>query len=184
DRLVDVPVLISTDVGDIVWRNALGRALMSGWPDDADDVSRGGDGLADADAGPQRRPRERNVIWRWFTEPSERTMPESEWPRISAAHVGDLRAVYARRSGDADVTSLVADLLERSEEFRRLWERHDVAVHHADVKTMIHPEVGEVRLHCEVLLTPDEGIQLLAFFPLAGTDAADKLELLRVIGTQ
>lgn len=184
DRLIDVPVLITTDVGDIVWRNVLGRALLSDWADDAQRASRGGNGLADTDVGRQQRPRERNMIWRWFTEPSKRQMPESEWPRISAAHVGDLRAVYARRSGDPDVASLVTDLLKRSEEFRTLWERHDVAVHHADVKTMLHPEVGEVRLHCEVLLTPDEGIQLLAFFPLARTDAANKLELLRVIGTQ
>ncbi|NYI66909.1 helix-turn-helix domain-containing protein [Spelaeicoccus albus] len=180
DRLVDIPVLITTDVGDVVWSNVLGRSFLGSWPEHADAGSAGWDAAGDAGA----RPRSRNVVWRWFTEPSARPIAEPEWPRISAAHVSDLRAVYARRSGDADVASLVADLLETSAEFRELWERHDVAVHHEDVKTMIHPEVGDVQLRCEILLSPDAGIQLLAFFPLPGTDAAEKLELLRVIGTQ
>lgn len=44
--------------------------------------------------------------------------------------------------------------------------------------------MGEVGLRCEILLTPDADIQMPAFFRLAGTDAVEKLELLRVIGTQ
>lgn len=36
----------------------------------------------------------------------------------------------------------------------------------------------------EVVLTPDEDIRLLAFFPTRGTDAQEKLDLLRVIGAQ
>ena len=35
-----------------------------------------------------------------------------------------------------------------------------------------------------MLLTPDEDVSMHAFFPLEGTDAAQKLELLGVIGTQ
>lgn len=62
--------------------------------------------------------------------------------------------------------------------------RHQVAVRQSDVKSFIHPEVGLIRLHCEVLLTPDEDVKLLAYFPVEGIDAAEKLELLRVIGTQ
>ncbi len=35
-----------------------------------------------------------------------------------------------------------------------------------------------------MLLTPEEDVKLVAFFPVEGTDARAKLELLRVIGTQ
>lgn len=164
NRLVDIPVIIVTDLGDVVWSNPLGCALLG-------DLS--------AQTG-----RSRNSIWRWFTDPSSRPMPEPDWPRISAAQVSDLRATYARRSGDAEVTSLVDDLLARSAEFRELWERHDVAVRRSDIKSIVHPQVGVVQLRCEILLTPAADVQLLAFFPLEDTDAAEKLQLLRVVGTQ
>lgn len=164
NRLTDVPVIVMTDLGDVVWRNPLGRALTGELPE-----------------GPERS---RNVIWRWFADPSTPPMPEADWERISAAHVSDLRAAHARRSADADVSSLVDELLELSAEFRELWTRHDVAVRQSDVKSIVHPEVGVVQLRCEVLLTPDEDIQLVAFFPLDGTDADEKLQLLRVIGIQ
>ncbi|MBB5787130.1 transcriptional regulator with XRE-family HTH domain [Jiangella mangrovi] len=164
-RLVDVPVCINSDLGEVLWRNALLAALV---------------GERDLRAG-----RAGNVYWRWFTEPASRELaPEEDRPRLSAAHVSDLRSTYSRRAGDRDITELVHDLLERSAEFRELWERHEVAVRRSDVKTFVHPEVGPIRLHCEALLTSDEDVTLLAYFPLEGTDAAEKLELLRVIGTQ
>lgn len=164
NRLTDIPVIICTDLGEVRWRNRLAAALMTNIPE--------GTG------------RENNVIWHWFTDPRHRPTPEEDWARLSAVHVSDLRATYARRSGDPDVTSLVNDLLRESEEFRELWERHEVAVRRTDRKTFIHPEVGPVTVRCEVLLTEEQDIQLLAYFPAEGTDAAGKLELLKVIGTQ
>ncbi|WP_407659331.1 helix-turn-helix transcriptional regulator [Jiangella rhizosphaerae] len=164
-RLVDVPVCILSDIGEVLWRNALHAALV---------------GERDVRPG-----REGNVYWRWFTDPTARELaPEEDRPRLSASHVADLRSTHSRRAGDRDVTELVDDLLDRSAEFRALWERHDVAVRRSDVKSFVHPEVGLVRLRCEVLLTPDEDVELLAYFPVEGTDAAEKLELLQVIGTQ
>jgi transcriptional regulator with XRE-family HTH domain len=164
ERLVDIPVLICTDIGEIVWRNPLARALTPHLTE--------GQGRAS------------NVIWRRFTEPESRPFPDAEAARLTAAHVSDLRATYARRSGDADVTSLVHDLLARSDEFREAWERHEVGVRRVDRKTFAHPEVGPIEVRCEVLLTEEENMQFVAYFPAEGTDAAEKLELLRVIGTQ
>jgi len=163
-RITDIPVIICTDIGEIVWLNPLATALIGQTP--------AGRGL------------ESNMIWRWFTEPDQRPTPEEDWARLSEGHVFGLRATYSRRSGDADVTELVDALLRSSAEFRELWERHEVAVRRADRKTFLHPEVGPVVVNCEVLLTEAQDIQLLAYFPAEGTDAAEKLELLRVIGTQ
>lgn len=164
NRLVDVPVVIVTDLGEALWANPLGHALIGG---------------VLGETG-----RERNIVWRWFADPSLRPMPAEHWERISAAHASDLRAAFTRRDGDAEVSALVADLEERSPEFARLWALHDVSRGSVDRKVILHPEVGAIELRCEVLLTPEEDVSLHAFFPLEGTDSAQKLELLAVIGTQ
>jgi len=164
NRLTDVPVLILSDLGEVLWANPLGQALIGGMLGETS--------------------RERNILWHWFTEPSARPMPREHWERISAAHVSDLRAAFTRRGGDAEVTALVDELTSRSGEFAGLWELHEVSRRHSDQKVVLHPEVGAVELRCEVLLTPDEDVAMHAFFPREGTDAAEKLELLGVVGTQ
>jgi transcriptional regulator with XRE-family HTH domain len=165
DRLTDVPVCICTDLHEVLWQNAVADVVL---------------GRHDHHVG-----RARVVTWRWFTEPATRAQfPEEDWPRHSAAHVNDLRATYSRRAGDEDVVGLVHELLRSSTEFRTLWERHEVAVRHFDRKRFLHPEVGVLHLTCEVLFTPEDDLKVLAFFPTEGTDAREKLDLLRVIGTQ
>ena len=164
NRLVDVPAVIVTDLGEVVWRNPIGRALFGDLPEEPG--------------------RERNLIWKWFEDPESRPMPEEDWDRISATHVSDLRATYAKRSGDRRVREFIADLIDISEEFAGLWERHDVAVRHSDIKAIAHKDVGRLDFRCEVLLTPDDDISLLVFLPLEGTETAGRLELLGVVGTQ
>ncbi|MFD6287504.1 helix-turn-helix transcriptional regulator [Streptomyces sp. NPDC060205] len=166
DRLDDVPACVVSDLGEMLWQNTVARIAL-GWTTE------------------RRSDRTANIVWRWFTEPALRScFPQEDWPRHSLAHVSDLRATSARRGGDADVIDLVNDLLRRSEEFRLLWERHEVAVHRFDRKRYLHPEVGVLHLTCEVLLSPEADTRVLAFFPTAGTDAREKLGLLRTIGTQ
>lgn len=164
DRLTDIPVCVCTDIEQVLWQNPLADALL-GRP--------AGTGL------------ERSLTWRWFTAPeTRRIFPEADWDAHSSAHVADLRATFARRRGDRDVTDLVEALLARSPEFRELWDLHEVTVRRLPRKRVLHPEVGAVDLSCEVLLTPDADVRVRAFLPLPGTDASEKLALLRVIGTQ
>jgi transcriptional regulator with XRE-family HTH domain len=164
-HLGDIPVFIVSDVDEVLWQNDLGDSVM-GPPD-------------------PRPGRPRSFTWRWFTDPDSRLrFPAEDWEHHSDNHVRDLRATHGRRAGDSDVVELVADLRAASPEFDRLWARHDVAVRSFDHKRILHPEVGVLHLTCEVMLTPAADVRLLAFFPTAGTDAADKLALLRVIGAQ
>lgn len=99
-------------------------------------------------------------------------------------HVADLRATAARRAGDADVAELIAKLRSSSMEFDRLWDEHEVAVRLSDIKRILHPRVGLIDILCETLLTPNAAQRLLVYLPRPGTDAAEKLDLLRVIGNQ
>lgn len=164
-RLSDLPVVIMSDIGEVLWANPLGRALL-------------GERMLEG------TPRERNILLRWFTEPGRRTLPEDQWERISAAQVADLRAAFTRRRGDREISALVEDLEAASAEFSRLWALHDVGARRSDLKSIIHPEVGIIEMRCEVLLTPDEDVAMHAFFPLEGTDAQEKLDLLAVLGSQ
>jgi transcriptional regulator with XRE-family HTH domain len=125
------------------------------------------------------------AIWRWFTHPATRAMsPEEDWPTHSRTYVADLRATAARRHGDPDVVELVEQLTAVSDEFTALWTEHEVAVRRADRKRIIHPEVGMLDLLCEVLVGASGDQFLVVLFARPGTDAREKLDLLRTIGTQ
>jgi transcriptional regulator with XRE-family HTH domain len=164
DRLVDAPAQVVSDSGQILARNALAEALFG---------------------GPAQPGRAGNATWTLFTDPSARTrvLPE-DLPHILANHVANLRAVHVSRPKDDEVNALIRDLIKDSAEFRDLWQRHDVAVLRAATKTLLHPEVGRLDLDCEVLLAPSGEQKLILFTGRPGTDTADKLKLLRVLGHQ
>ena len=78
----------------------------------------------------------------------------------------------------------MAKLLRYSPEFAELWERHDVGLHRNDRKRIVHPTLGILDLNCLTLHSEDGQQRLLWFTPPPGTQAADQLELLSVIGLQ
>ncbi len=164
-RLSDTPAFVVSDLGDMLVQNPLSIALSG------DYAARSG--LA------------RNGTWLWFTEPGRReAFPREDWEQHSRTHVADLRATAARRGSDADVVALVSALRAASGEFAALWDEHEVAVRRADSKRILHPQVGLVDLLCEVLTGVVDGHTLVVLYPRPGTDAREKLDLLRVIGTQ
>ena len=79
---------------------------------------------------------------------------------------------------------LVADLRAASSRFAALWDARGVGVHQADRKTVQHPEVGPVTLDCDVLTVPGSDLRVVAYTAAPGSEAADRLKLLAVIGTQ
>ncbi|MFJ3795323.1 helix-turn-helix transcriptional regulator [Streptomyces sp. NPDC090088] len=165
DRLHDTPALVSTDCGEILAQNALSRALS-------------GDVLA-------RPPRERNLLRRYFLDPSARDLfPPEDRPARAREHVANLRAVAASRPADPAPAALVAELLAGSEEFARLWADHEVAVRRAATKRFRHPTVGLLELDCEVLLNADTHQQLVVHTARPGTESYERLQLLRVVGLQ
>jgi transcriptional regulator with XRE-family HTH domain len=165
DHLTDSPALVVSDLGETLLQNQLSIALN-------------GD-------EPRREGLNRYLIWRWFTDPALRIrVPEEDRPAHSRTLVADLRATAARRQGDPDVVELVGRLTASSDEFTALWTEHEVAVRRTDAKRIIHPEVGLLDLLCEKLFSADGDQQLVVLFPRPGTDAREKLDLLRVIAMQ
>jgi transcriptional regulator with XRE-family HTH domain len=130
--------------------------------------------------------RHASFAYRWFMDPTSRAVyPEADHDAQSQAFVADLRAGAARRgSGDAEARSMIAELQDGSAEFAELWARHDVAFRRRDRKRINHPELGLLDVNCLNLFSEDGRQRLLWFTPTPGTDSAERLELLAVIGTQ
>jgi transcriptional regulator with XRE-family HTH domain len=165
DRLSDTPAMILSNLGEVLVQNQMAAALLG-------DKS-GYTGLA------------RSEIYRWFTDPAERLRyPEDDRGRQSRAQVATLRAAYGSMGPQSRAGELVRALQKASEEFASLWERHEVAKRFADHKTLIHPELGEIEVDCQVLFTEDQSQALLVLTAAPRTDSYDKLQLLSVLGHQ
>lgn len=166
DRLHDTPALIISTLGETLVQNALAAALLG------DNV--GAAGL------------ERYEPYRWFMRPEQARAhyPSEDHARNSRAQVAGLRAAYGAMGPDSHAGMLVAELSRRSEEFRELWERHEVAQRFADHKTLIHPEVGPIEVDCQVLFTEDRGQALLVLTAAPRSEDEEKIRLLGVLGAQ
>ncbi|MBU2666900.1 helix-turn-helix transcriptional regulator [Actinoplanes bogorensis] len=164
DLLGDTPAMVLSDVGETLAQNR--ASLLLG----GDQTGYQGD--------------RRYHVYRWFTDPAIPALhPAGERERLSRATVSDLRAVAGRRHDDPTVVRLISALLEKSGDFRRLWEEHEVGVRRADRKTFLHPRVGRLDMNCETLVTPDQRQMLLVLTP-ADAESRERLDLLRVVGIE
>lgn len=166
DRLSDTPALILDPLGQTLAQNDLARALY---------------GDATAHTG-----WERSEIYRWFAHPetARSVYPEHDRARQGRALVAGLRAAVGTLGTTSRAGELVAVLQETSPEFAELWDRQEVARRFADHKVLVHPEVGEIEVDCQVLLTEDQLQALLVITATPGSESEEKIRLLGVLGTQ
>ncbi|WP_084533804.1 helix-turn-helix transcriptional regulator [Nocardia fusca] len=102
---------------------------------------------------------------------------------FAASIVADLRDAVARYPADSELDGLVQGLCAQSADFARLWATGTAAAPHtSERKTIRHPEVGDIRVDCDVLLVPGLDLRLVAYTAAAGSSDAGKLDLLRVTG--
>jgi transcriptional regulator with XRE-family HTH domain len=165
DRLDDTPALILNSLGETLVQNRMAAALLGRRTDYT--------GLA------------RSEIYRWFTDPAERLRyPEHDRARQSRAQVANLRAAHGCAGSHPRAAELVRALQKASPEFAGLWERHEVARRFEDHKVLVHPELGEIELDCQVLFTEDQSQALLVLTAPPRTEGYEKLRLLAVLGQQ
>ncbi|MCZ2828102.1 helix-turn-helix transcriptional regulator [Modestobacter sp. VKM Ac-2986] len=165
DRLGDTPAEIVTEVGETLRQTPLGIALV---------------GDATRYTGPAR-----SRGYRWFTDPAARALYVAEdHAHMSRMYAAGLRALLAMRGPGSRAAQLADLLLVESEEFRTLWETHEVGIHPDEVKRYQHPEVGRLDLSCQTLIDPHQAHRLMVYTAAPGTDSYDKLEMLAVIGAQ
>jgi hypothetical protein len=163
DRLSDTPALILSSLAETLVQNRMAAALLGD--------NSGFTGLA------------RSGIYRWFTDPQERLLyPEHDRGRQSRAQAANLRAAYGAMGPRSRAGELVRALQKVSAEFAGLWDRHEVAKRFEDHKTLIHPQLGEIELDCQVLFTEDQSQLLLVLTAPPRTEGYEKLQLLAVLG--
>ncbi len=164
DRLADTPAQVMGAIGETLLQTAPAVALL----------------------GDQTRysGHARSAVWRWFTDHAERAryLPEDH-EHTSRVYVARLRTAATRDGPGSPAARLVSDLQWRNAEFVEFWDRHEVGLRWSDAKRFVHPQLGRLDLHCQTLLDPDQSQSLLVFTATPGTQDAEKLDLLTVLGT-
>ncbi|MFL6116564.1 MAG: helix-turn-helix transcriptional regulator [Catenulispora sp.] len=165
DRLVDTPVGVSDAAMNLLMANPMYAALM-------------GDPSA-------LRGFERNGVWRNFTGvPTRVRHTAEEHHAFEVGMVSELRASAARYPADRQLQRMIAELRAKSERFAELWDAGVVGRLEASRKTIEHPQVGPLTLDCDLLRVEANDLHILVYSAEPGTEAAEKLRLLSVLGTQ
>jgi transcriptional regulator with XRE-family HTH domain len=165
DRLDDTPAEIVTEVGETLRQSRMGVALTG-------------------DTASLRGP-ERSLGVRWFTDPASRSLyAPRDHDFLSRMFASGLREIVTARGPGSRAAALADYVLDRSAEFRTLWAAHEVGLRPKEVKHFTHPEVGELELHCQQLVDPGHAHSLLVYTAIPGSESAEKLRLLSVIGDQ
>ncbi|WP_243232784.1 helix-turn-helix transcriptional regulator [Microbacterium sp. CIAB417] len=162
DRLQDTPAEIVTELGETLRQTPLGVALTG------DTMSR---------SGP-----ERSIGFRWFVDPTVRDLYAAEDHEfLSRLWVSGLREVMAVRGRDSRAGHYAGLLLERSDEFRAIWERQEVGLRPRETKHFVHPELGDLELSCQTLIDPVQSHSLLVYTAVPGSESHEKLQLLSML---
>lgn len=162
DRLTGTPVAVFDAAWTQLLANPLYSALMGEWH---------GDDL--------------NAVWRNFlgTGSRVRHTPASK-AAFQAQQVADLRRTASRYPEDQRLRRLVGELRTRSVPFEELWQSGTVGEHQSARKTIDHPHVGALTLDCDVLTVAGSDLRIMIYTAEPGTQDAERLALLSVIGTQ
>jgi hypothetical protein len=84
-----------------------------------------------------------------------------DWEGLAHAAVARLRALVGPDVDDPRLAELVGELSVRSDEFRRLWARHDIDVSAPLIFGLDHPLVGPLTLKPERFAIIGTGAQVL-----------------------
>jgi transcriptional regulator with XRE-family HTH domain len=116
-------------------------------------------------------PRNRwNVLLQIFTEPYARELIDN-WESHAKTVLAFFRRDYGRNPGDPRIREVVAELEEKSEEFRRWWPLQEVEDHVSFRFQLTEP--GNVRLTFDRLAficAENPNLRVVTFVPVPGTD--------------
>lgn len=123
-------------------------------------------------------PEQRNLTRYVFLHPTGRALYRP-WEETVAASVAHLRAVAGADPDAPRLTALVGELLVKSPDFARLWERYEVFERGGGSKTYDHPKVGLMTLDFEVMqLARTGGLRMLVYSAEPGSP--DEAAMLRL----
>jgi transcriptional regulator with XRE-family HTH domain len=126
--------------------------------------------------------KQRNTIRYTFLHPYARRL-WPDWETKARACVAHLRAVVGTMPDTPDMVALVGELVVKSPDFSRMWERYDVRKVGYGQKTFVHPDVGTITLSNEVLeVVKPQDLRLVVYSAEPGTPDHDAIVLLDMKG--
>lgn len=159
DAMGNVPALAMNRLSEPVGSNSLGRALFP-------------------DLFPEGRQPLNHSRYLFLDPRSKLFYPD--WETSARDVVSSLRLLVGQSQGDQALLSLVAELADGSEDFRKWWGSHTVRIHSTGAKRINHPVIGELTVNYEVLqVTSVPGVRLVTYLADPGTSSADALDMLR-----
>ncbi len=127
--------------------------------------------------GPMARAGE-NLLRHAFTDDLARVRTPN-WEAVATEAVASLRIQTVRYPADESIRSLIAELSARSEDFVRLWARHDAHERGTTTVDVMHPDVGVVSLTNMWLTPPSNPRRTLVVYTVEpGSPSATRLALL------
>jgi transcriptional regulator with XRE-family HTH domain len=158
DGMPGLPAFVQNNRFDVLYTNALGRALFS---EMFDDRTCGG-----------------NTVRFVFFSPAARRF-YLDWERIARTAVGSLRVEAGKNPYDTALSNLIGELSTRSDVFRVLWGANDVGVFGDGTKNINHPVVGDLQLEHSAMALPGEtGLSMTVYSAAPGSATEDGLALL------
>ncbi|WP_369251228.1 helix-turn-helix transcriptional regulator [Streptomyces sp. R41] len=128
--------------------------------------------------------KQRNIARYVFLHPAARGLFH-DWATQVRGCVARLRALAGTDPDAPDLARLAGELLLKSPEFARLWERYDIRGHSHGRKTFHHPEVGDLTLGYQSMeLEGTPGHRLITYYAEPGSPDYDALVLLDMLGSQ
>ena len=105
----------------------------------------------------------RNMIrWMFSQDIDETYWSDADALAFTRSAVADLRAAYARYTGQPEVSALVTELLALSPRFSSLWSECEVAERRPMAKRFVHPLAGPLEFTCQVLTVAHTDQRLIA----------------------
>ncbi|WP_420031413.1 helix-turn-helix transcriptional regulator [Streptomyces sp. cg28] len=164
DRLNDTPAEIVTELGETLRQSPLGVALT---------------GDTTVYTGPAR-----SMGYRWFTDPAARSFyARQDHEFLSRMFASGLREAVTLRGPGSRADCYAELLYAESEEFRVVWDQHEVGIRPHEVKRLVHPELGALELTCQTLVDPGQSHFLLVYTAVPGSESYEKLKLLSAVGS-
>ncbi|GAA0548737.1 helix-turn-helix transcriptional regulator [Saccharopolyspora spinosporotrichia] len=135
--------------------------------------------LADALFAPFHRAD--NLARMTFLDPSGRHF-HARWHWTAQATAANLRRGFGVDPNDPGLLRLVAELSDGSEEFRALWNSHEVRGKTHEPKHLVHPDVGPLTLTYQAFdVRSAPGQQLVIYHAEPASPSADALALLSTL---
>lgn len=165
DQLSTVPAAVYDARWDPIARNAMWVAVI-------------GDPL-------DRPEHERNLLWRSFTGLEMRVRRSAaEQHDYEEALVADLRSSLGRYRDDERLAQLIAELRDSSRRFRVLWDARHVGSYEQERKTIDHPELGLLKLDCDILTTHRHDLRVAVHTAVPDSESARQLHELHAANTR